>query len=78
MHDLANIYLCDNCGEVDGRYHEEVDTDRDEVYAMYICAKCNVREVRPKLDDNGNPCYRRMSEDEIIFLQCFNPEDFYP
>lgn len=72
MHDLKQIFICHKCGEVDGYYHEHIDTERDKIYPAWHCPKCN-GEVEPKMND-GFPCYRQMSEDEMLAEQGFFSE----
>lgn len=69
MHNLKAIFICSNCGEVDGESYEAIDTERDSVEYHTICSKCG-RPVEPKLE-NGVQCYRTMSQEEVLAEQGF-------
>ena len=65
---FAPIFICSKHGEVDGFYYEEIDTENDEVYPMYLCTvEGCTRQVDPKLDDNGNQEVRALTDEEMFW-----------
>lgn len=76
MDNLIKIYICPMHGEVDGAYHEEINTSTDEIIPLMLCdfTGCT-NSVTPKTV-NGVECYREMSPDEKAFNDSYVPEDF--
>lgn len=74
MHDLKQIFLCPKCGEVESTSIETWDTQTDEEYFELACNRC-FGWVLPKME-NGKPCYRQMSQEEIWAEQDFYDPEF--
>ena len=63
---LAQIYVCPTHGDVDGVYHEDIDTENDEIYPVMLCSKGCGHTVTEKTTADGIPCMREVEHDELM------------
>ena len=50
---MSTVTRCDECGQIDGCYHHELEDADGEVHHYYFCFGCEFPGIRQALIDLG-------------------------